>query len=423
MLRATHAGARSHSRSDRHTPPRAPSRTCRASSSRRASARCSSGTTSTSTAAWPCSSASCSSRRATSARRCSRAWPRSAPASACGRSARSCSGASATGRPQVHVPRHASLTMGLSTALIGFLPTYASDRARRADPARRRCGSLQGLALGGEYGGAATYVAEHVPDDRRGYYTSFIQTTATLGFFLSLGVIGATPDLLGAEAFTAWGWRVPFLLSFVLLGGVALHPAEDARVAAVREAEGRRARSRGTRSRRASATARNLQVRAARAVRRDRGAGRGLVHGAVLRADVPAEAAQARLEARLRRSSSIALALGTPFFIVFGALSDRIGRKKIMLAGCAAGRAHLRADLHGDQGSSRTRAWLPRVDRAAARRMRRLMRCCSLQMIYVTMVYGPIAAFLVELFPTRSATPRCRCRITSATAGSAGSCR
>src|SRR5687767_7020903 len=107
------------------------------------------------------------------------------------------------------------VTMGLSTALIGFLPTYAT--VGLAAPILLVTLRLaQGLALGGEYGGAATYVAEHVPDHRRGYYTSFIQTTATLGFFVSLGVIGACRLLLGAEAFRSWGWRIPFLLSFVL---------------------------------------------------------------------------------------------------------------------------------------------------------------------------------------------------------------
>src|SRR5207247_7071571 len=109
------------------------------------------------------------------------------------------------------------VTMGLSTALIGFLPTYASV-GLAAPVILVVLRLVQGLALGGEYGGAATYVAEHVPDADRGFYTSFIQTTATLGFFLSMGVIGTTRTLLGEDAFKAWGWRIPFLLSFVLLG-------------------------------------------------------------------------------------------------------------------------------------------------------------------------------------------------------------
>src|SRR6188508_1350290 len=108
------------------------------------------------------------------------------------------------------------VTMGLSTAFIGFLPTYAQV-GLLAPTILVALRLLQGLALGGEYGGAATYVAEHVPDNRRGYYTSFIQTTATLGFFVSLGVIGTTRILLGEDAFRRFGWRVPFLLSFALL--------------------------------------------------------------------------------------------------------------------------------------------------------------------------------------------------------------
>jgi len=108
-------------------------------------------------------------------------------------------------------------TMGLSTAFVGFLPTYAA-MGLGATALLVTLRLLQGLALGGEYGGAATYVAEHVSDKQRGYYTSFIQTTATIGFFLSMGVIGTTRVLLGEADFKAYGWRIPFLLSFALLG-------------------------------------------------------------------------------------------------------------------------------------------------------------------------------------------------------------
>src|SRR5436190_15592994 len=107
-------------------------------------------------------------------------------------------------------------TMGMSTALIGFLPTYASW-GLGATALLVLLRLLQGLALGGEYGGAATYVAEHVPDAKRGYYTAFIQTTATIGFFLSMLVIGTTRTLFGEEELTDYGWRIPFLLSFLLL--------------------------------------------------------------------------------------------------------------------------------------------------------------------------------------------------------------
>ena len=113
------------------------------------------------------------------------------------------------------------IIMGGATALVGFLPTYASIGVA-APIALLLIRILQGLALGGEYGGAAVYVAEHVPDGKRGFYTSFIQITATLGLFLSLIVILTVQNMLGVEAFREWGWRVPFLIS-ILLVGVSLY--------------------------------------------------------------------------------------------------------------------------------------------------------------------------------------------------------
>src|SRR4029077_7686918 len=107
--------------------------------------------------------------------------------------------------------------MGLSTAFVGFLPSYAAVGVI-APILLVALRLLQGLALGGEYGGAATYVAEHAPPGKRGYYTSFIQTTATLGLFLSLLVILFTRTAIGEADFAAWGWRIPFLVSVVLLG-------------------------------------------------------------------------------------------------------------------------------------------------------------------------------------------------------------
>src|SRR5216683_5645784 len=111
--------------------------------------------------------------------------------------------------------------MGLSTFVIGLLPTYASV-GLLAPSILLLLRLLQGLALGGEYGGAAVYVAEHVPDNKRGYYTSFIQITATLGLFVSLIVIVLTQQTMSKEAFSAWGWRIPFLAS-ILLVSVSLY--------------------------------------------------------------------------------------------------------------------------------------------------------------------------------------------------------
>src|SRR5687767_3994539 len=109
------------------------------------------------------------------------------------------------------------LIMGGATTLIGLLPTYATIGIA-APLALLLIRVLQGLALGGEYGGAAVYVAEHVPDNKRGFYTSFIQITATLGLFVSLAVILVVQNILSKEDFAAWGWRVPFLISIALVG-------------------------------------------------------------------------------------------------------------------------------------------------------------------------------------------------------------
>src|SRR5439155_9085940 len=108
------------------------------------------------------------------------------------------------------------MIMGGATALIGFLPTYATI-GLAAPIVLLAIRVLQGLALGGEYGGATVYVAEHVPDRRRGFYTSFIQITATLGFFVSLVVILFTQQVMSKDAFGDWGWRIPFLVSIILV--------------------------------------------------------------------------------------------------------------------------------------------------------------------------------------------------------------
>ncbi len=138
------------------------------------------------------------------------------------------------------------VVMGLSTALVGVLPTYAQIGIW-APILLVTLRLAQGLALGGEYGGAATYVAEHAPHGRRGYYTSWIQTTATLGFFLSLAVILACRLGFGEEDFKAWGWRLPFLLSVVLLGVSVYIRLKLRGIAGVPRDEGSAARCRARR--------------------------------------------------------------------------------------------------------------------------------------------------------------------------------
>ena len=177
------------------------------------------------------------------------------------------------------------LIMGLSTALVGLLPTYAQIGIL-APIILVTLRLAQGLALGGEYGGAAIYVAEHSPDEKRGQNTSWIQTTATLGLLLALVVVGITRASMTAAEFTAWGWRIPFLFSVILVVDGPLHPAAAPGDAAVQPAQGRRQVLH-------VAVARQLRqlgqstAHVPRAVRRDRRAGRRLVPGPVPGALLP----------------------------------------------------------------------------------------------------------------------------------------
>ena len=278
--------------------------------------------------------------------------------------------------------------MGLATACIGLLPTYAS-MGLVATVLLVLLRLLQGLALGGEYGGAATYVAEHVPDAKRGYYTAFIQTTATLGFFLSMGVIGTTRTLLGEEAFKSWGWRLPFLLSFVLLGislYIRLRMAESPLFARMKKA-GKSAVNPLKES-----FTNPLNLRYVLIALFGAAAGQGVVWYTGQFYALTFMQAVLKIEWKTAYLlMSIALFLTTPLFIFFGALSDRVGRKPIMLGGCLLGALTYVPIYMGMKHFSANGevAYVPMV------------LLLMVQMVYVTMVYGPIAAFLVELFPTR----------------------
>ncbi len=288
------------------------------------------------------------------------------------------------------------LVMGLSTALIGFLPTYASIGVA-APILLVSLRLLQGLALGGEYGGAATYVAEHVPDHRRGFYTSFIQTTATLGFFLSLGVIGTTRSYCGPDDFKAWGWRVPFLLSFLLIA-VSLYvrlKMSESPLFTKLKSEGQLSKN-PLRESFTNPTNLKLVLLALFGAT----AGQGVVWYTGQFYALTFLQKPLNLDWKLAYILvSIALAIGTPFFIVFGRLSDAIGRKKIMLGGCLLAAITYVPIYMGIQRLANPNM-LPRVDTLPLDAALGLVGLLTLQMIYVTMVYGPIAAFLVELFPT-----------------------
>ena len=223
------------------------------------------------------------------------------------------------------------LIMGLSTFIVGILPTYASIGVA-APVILIALRLLQGLALGGEYGGAATYVAEHAPHGKRGAYTAWIQTTATLGLFLSLMVILGTRTVLGEEAFGDWGWRVPFIVSILLLAisvWIRLSMNESPAFQKMK-AEGKTSKAPLTES---FGQWKNLKIVILALVGLTAGQAVVWYSGQFyalffLTQALKVDGATANIFV------AVSLLIGTPFFIVFGSLSDKIGRKPIILAGC-----------------------------------------------------------------------------------------
>jgi len=223
------------------------------------------------------------------------------------------------------------LIMGLSTFIVGILPNYASIGVA-APVILIALRMLQGLALGGEYGGAATYVAEHAPHGKRGAYTSWIQTTATLGLFLSLMVILGTRTMIGEAAFADWGWRVPFIVSILLLA-VSVYirlSMNESPAFAKMKAEGKTSKAPLSES---FGQWKNLKIVILALIGLTAGQAVVWYSGQFyalffLTQALKVDGATANIMV------AISLMIGTPFFIFFGSLSDKIGRKPIIMAGC-----------------------------------------------------------------------------------------
>jgi MFS family permease len=294
--------------------------------------------------------------------------------------------------------------MGLSTAAVGLLPTYAQIGIL-APIILVSLRLLQGLALGGEYGGAAIYVAEHSSDERRGANTSWIQTTATVGLLLALAVIGITRGGMSAETFNDFGWRLPFLLSAVLVV-FALYIRLRLRETPLFQRLKDSGRSTTSPWRDSFGNRDNLKLIALALI--------GMTAGqAVVWYQGQFQALfflQNTLQVPFLTSYFIvgtAIVLATPFFIVFGALSDRIGRKKIILAGCLiAAITYVPIYMLMQQfAGPGTEATNPTTGAAIVQHnspeMIPMIALVWIQVVFVTMVYGPIAAFLVEYFPAR----------------------
>lgn len=346
--------------------------------------------------------------------------------------------------------------MGGSTFCIGLIPGYKSIGVA-APLLVLLLRLIQGLALGGEYGGAATYVAEHSPTHRRGFFTSWIQTTATLGLFVSLGIILTTRTTLGVEAFMDWGWRIPFLVSSLLVV-VSIYirmKMEESPMFSKLKKEGKTSSN----PLKESFTKKdNLKMVLL------------ALFGAVMGQGVIWYTGQFYAQSFIENVCKIdfaqsrtillwAIAFATPFFVVFGALSDKVGRKWIMMLGMLLGIVSYRSiyQYFLDASSDKTKTEIAAqttVERKASliaatgdslvktittrhftdgatfketvsdtfyvakaslgvkpgKKMEKVLGdgqywsfifLVFFQVLLVTMVYGPIAAFLVELFPTR----------------------
>lgn len=315
------------------------------------------------------------------------------------------------------------MIMGGATAAIGLMPGYGTIGIL-APILLLTLRVLQGLALGGEYGGAATYVSEHVPDKRRGFYTSWIQITATFGLFLALIVVLTLRNLMSDSSFEDWGWRLPFLLSVILVGMslfIRLRMKESPIFAGLKTA--------GQTS--------TKPIKEAFATKENRRRMALSLFGATAGQGVVWYTGQFYALFYLQTVLSIgtdksyvivaiALVMAMPFFVLFGALSDRVGRKRIMMVGCllavlfylpiykgmqnAAGNDVVGVDSETNEVTGEIKLFpqtlvdgeeVPVEEDAPNPNEAALVGLVFVQVLFVTMVYAPIAAYLVEAFPAR----------------------
>jgi len=301
------------------------------------------------------------------------------------------------------------LIMGGATFLTGLVPSY--DSIGVAAPLIVVVLRIfQGLALGGEYGGAATYVAEYAPDKKRGYYTSFIQITATGGLIISILVIVITRKTMGEAAFKEWGWRLPFLLSglLVIASYYIRKRLHESPLFAKAKATGTTSKS-PLRDSFVNPVNRRLVLIALFGVTM----GQGVIF--YTSQFFAYSFMNATLKMDLVESSTalvVAMVLATPLFVYFGSLSDRIGRKRIIMTGMICGALFTIPLFYGIKAYAGPLTEItPATVDAAGKAVPAVMKALSanvpmitlltfILVLFVTMVYGPIAAYLVELFPT-----------------------